>query len=83
VDSVASALILLEETPERFLFVLLEQENPLEFDSLMDHLMRTNTGLVAVSSDETPPDTPDNLKFAQIPAPLGINSLASAVSIVC
>jgi hypothetical protein len=83
VDSVASGLILLEETPERFLFVLLEQENPPEFRALVDILMKTNTGLVAVSSRETPPDTPEGLKFAQVPAPLGINSLASAVSLVC
>lgn len=83
VDSVASGLILLEETPERFLFVLLEQENPPEFRGLVDILMKTNTGLVVVSSRETPPDTPEGLKFAQVPAPLGINSLASAVSLVC
>ena len=83
VDSVASALILLEETPDRFLFVLLEQENPPEFQSLADHLLSTGTGLVAVSTLETPPDTPEGLKFVQVPAPLGINSLASAVSQVC
>ncbi len=83
VDSVSSALILLEETPERFLFVLLEQENPPEFKSLVDHLLNTKTGLVAVSSRETPHDTPEGLKFAVVPSPLGINSLASAVSVVC
>lgn len=83
VDSVASALILLEETPDRFLFVLLEQENPPEFPNLVDHLLKTGTGLLAVSSTDVPPDTPDDLKFVQVPSPLGINSLASAVSKVC
>jgi PAS domain-containing protein len=83
VDSVASAMILLEETPERFLFVLLEQDNPPEFSNLAAQLQKTGTGLVAVSSGAAAPDTPEGLKFAQVPAPLGINSLASAVSLVC
>lgn len=83
VESVSSALILLEETPERFLFVLLEQENPPDFPGLVDQLMKTGTGLVAVSSEAAPPEVPEGLKFALIPTPLGINALASAVSEVC
>ncbi len=83
VDSVASGMILLEETPERFLFVLLEQDNPPEFGNLAAQLLKTGTGLIVVSSGSAPPDTPEELKFAQVPAPLGINSLASAVSQVC
>jgi len=82
VDSVDSAMILLEETPERFLFVLLEQENPPGFGSLAAQLLKTGTGLVTVSSGPAP-DIPEGLRFAQVPAPLGINSLASAVSQVC
>jgi len=79
VESPSSAHIILEESPGRFHFVVCEgfTDDP-DLVSVANELEHSGLGLVLVANEDF--NYSGNLKIVQIPPPLSINLLASAVS---